>query len=299
MSDKSAEVLENKKPFARYLNQLVVLSLALLMVAQSIGCSSVSSLGFGEAITIGYRDFVWAKRAFNLRYGNCQRPYAEHFESGFCAGYIDTCNGGDGFVPALPPSDYRGAQFQSVDGAQCVNSWFEGYPAGVAAAKQDKAGDFHDVMISRLVDSAIKQEKTKHLLPQDIPIVNSRNEAAKKTAAKKTAAQQAAARRSLPPIEQPTVAPSIPTPQPTRLPPIISREALSISPTQKTSEPIHAELPQIVPASYGAVKSNTPLPTSYGAVKSNTPLPTSYGAVKPNTPLPAAISHKPWSSSRN
>ena len=118
-------------------------------------------------------------------------------------------------------------------------------------------------MISRMVDSAIKQEQTPALLPQDIPIVNGHN----------ATAQQPATKRSLPPIQQATAAPSIPQTEPTQLPPIISSEALSISPAKTILEPIQAELPQIVPASYGAVK--------------------------PNTPLPAAISHKPWSSSRN
>ena len=272
MSNRSAAELENKKPLARCRNQLLVLSLALLMVAQSIGCSSVSSLGFGEAITVAYRDLVWARRAFNLRFGNCDRPYAEHFQSGFCAGYIDTSNGGDGFVPALPPAEYRGVEYQSVDGAQCVNTWFEGYPAGVAAAKQDKAGNFHDVMISKLVNAAIQQEKTENLLPQDIPIVNAHNEPSE-TAVAKEAAPEAA-----PPIVSPPIAPSLPKDlAPTGLPPIISSNALSISPVKKSLEPIKTALPKIVPAP-------KIVPVSYGA--------------KSNTPLPAAISNKPWTSSR-
>ena len=127
--------------FSRLRNQFFVLSFASLMVVQSIGCAKTNTrLGFGEAIVIGYRDAVWAKRAYNLRYGNCDRPYEEHFQSGFCAGYTDMANGGDGYVPALPPQEYRGFEFQSADGAQCVNSWFEGYPEGVAAAKKEKVG---------------------------------------------------------------------------------------------------------------------------------------------------------------
>lgn len=276
MSDQSAVVLENKKTFARCRNQLLVLSLAMLMVVQSIGCSSVSKLGVGEALTVAYRDLVWARRAFNLRYGNCQRPYAEHFQNGFCAGYIDMCNGGDGYVPALPPSEYRGAEFQSVDGAQCVNSWFEGFPAGVAAAKQDKAGDFHDIMISRMVNSAIEQEKIRNVLPADIPIVNGRNTAPRAAFAKKTPTPPQSPNPTPLPIPQPPIVPPIETAAQTELPPIISSDALSISPTEKTNtplEPIKTEVPKIVPASYGAVKQNTPLPSS--------------------------IADRPWTSSRN
>ena len=264
MSDQSAAILENKKPLARCRNQLLVLTLGLLMIAQSIGCSSVSNLGFGEAITVAYRDLVWARRAFNVRFGNCDRPFPEHFQNGFEAGFIETANGGDGFVPALPPAEYRGFEFQSVDGAQCVAAWFEGYPAGVAAAKQDKAGNFHDIQISRLVNAAIQQENTDNLLPQEIPIVNAKNAATK---------SQTAQKRALPPIS-PQVAPPIPKPDPTRLPPIISSDALSISPVETpTHVPIETAVPKIVPASYGAGVSNTPLPVT--------------------------ISNKPWTSSRN
>lgn len=254
MSDRSATQPENKNPFVRCRNQILVLAFALLMVAQSIGCSSVSSLGFGEAITIAYRDLVWARRAFNLRFGNCDRPFPEHFQNGFEAGFIDTANGGDGFVPALPPAEYRGFEFQSVDGAQCVAAWFEGYPAGVAAAKQDKAGNFHDIQISRLVNAAIKQEKTRNLLPQEIPIVSSKQQAAlKKTAARRKGLS------SNPPI----VPPPVPKFDPTSLPPIISGNALSISPVKTTApglEPIKTPVPEIVPASYGSAVQNAPLP---------------------------------------
>lgn len=261
MSDQAAAKTENTESILRFRNQFLVLSFALLMIAQSIGCSSISRLGVGEAIAVGYRDLVWAKRAYNLRYGNCERPYAEHFQSGFCAGYTDMCNGGDGYVPALPPADYRGYEFQSVDGAQCVNTWFEGYPAGVAAAKQDKAGNFHDVMISRMVDSAIKQENTKSILPQDIPIVGARDAHSRIPVVRSTGESFAA--------------PPAPQLAPTGLPPIISKNALSISPATKTTRPTLdpvKTLPQVVPAGYQADTSNTP--------------------------LPMAISKKPWSSSR-
>ena len=138
------------------------------MTASFTGCK----LGIKEASMLTYRDTVWAKRAFNLRYGNCKRAYANHFENGFCAGYTDMCNGGDGYVPALPPEEYRAPEYQSADGAKCVNSWFEGYPAGVAAARKDKSGTYHDVLISRMIDSAINQSNTDPVLPSDVQVVS-------------------------------------------------------------------------------------------------------------------------------
>lgn len=154
-----------------YFAGLSLATTAVVLSASMTGCTSFRRLGIGEAVAITYRDAVWARRAYNLRYGNCQRPYEEHFRNGFSAGYLDVSNGGDGFVPALPPQDYRGYEFQSADGAKCVDSWFEGYPAGVAAAKKDKSGNYHDVLISRMVNNAISQSKTDPKLPGDVPVV--------------------------------------------------------------------------------------------------------------------------------
>lgn len=154
---------------SRLMLHSIICGAAIAMVASSVGCSTFRALDETAALT--YRDYVWAKRAYNLRYGNCDRPYAEHFRNGFCEGYADVSQGGDGYVPALPPDDYRGYEFQSADGAKCVDAWFEGYPAGVAAAKQDKSGSYHDVMISRMIEDAVKQEKTDATLPSEVSVV--------------------------------------------------------------------------------------------------------------------------------
>ncbi len=148
--------------------RVLLVGIAMLTLGQSSGCK----LGIKEASMLTYRDTVWSKRAYNLRYANCEREYSEHFQNGFCAGYTDTCNGGDGYVPALPPQEYRSPEYQSADGAKCVNSWFEGYPAGVAAAKKDKSGTYHDVLISRMINSAVSQSKTTPVLPGDVKVVS-------------------------------------------------------------------------------------------------------------------------------
>lgn len=147
---------------------------AAVLVIPSSGCASglrIPRLGLGDALLEKYRDNVWAKRAFNLRYANCDIPYPEHFQNGFVAGYCQKCNGGDGYVPPLPPDQYRGYEFQSADGAQCVKAWFDGFPAGVAAAKKDRAGDFHDIYTSKMVNSALAQDNAKHVLPDDVPVL--------------------------------------------------------------------------------------------------------------------------------
>ena len=169
MSTCSQSATGHKPFFAKAIRMWICLLAAVTVVA-STGCSTIRLLDEQAALT--YRDFVWAQRAYNLRYGRCDRPYAEHFRNGFCAGYANISNGGDGYVPALPPDSYRSFEFQSADGSKCVNAWFEGYPAGVAAAKQDKTGTYHDVMISRMIDRAVKQDSTKAKLPGQVSVVD-------------------------------------------------------------------------------------------------------------------------------
>ncbi|MDA8564227.1 hypothetical protein N9L06_07240 [Mariniblastus sp.] len=151
-------------------------ALAAVSMAQSGCSSSFRNLAneMNNNILVEYRDAVWSRRAYNLRYGNCDRPFSNHYRDGFCAGYNDVCNGGDGYVPALPPPEYRGLEYQSAEGAKCVNTWFEGYPSGVAAAKQDKTGDYKDMFISKMINSAVTQDKAKHQLPGDVPIIKPR-----------------------------------------------------------------------------------------------------------------------------
>lgn len=151
-------------------------ALAAVSLAQT-GCGSNFRNLANEVnnnILVEYRDAVWSRRAYNLRYGNCDRPFSNHYRDGFCAGYMDVSNGGDGYVPALPPSEYRGFEYQSSEGAQCVNAWFNGYPAGVAAAKQDKTGEYKDMFISKMINSAVTQGNAKHSLPGDVPIIKTK-----------------------------------------------------------------------------------------------------------------------------
>jgi hypothetical protein len=163
-SDSIRHCSSTQNSIGKWLGQIALMAVAVTMIVPAVGCS-----GFRDAAMVSYRDMVWAKRAYNLRYGNCNRPYNEHFQNGFCEGYSSICNGGDGYVPAMPPADYRKFEYQSPEGAQCVNAWFEGYPAGVAAARKEKVGNYNDVMISRMIDSAITQEKTAFKLPAQRP----------------------------------------------------------------------------------------------------------------------------------
>ena len=154
----------------RLVAAVVLLALAFTSLTQ-IGCTRpIRRLGILDELAIQYRDRVWAQRAYNLRFANCNREYTDHFKSGFCAGYSDICNGGDGYLPALPPEQYRGFEYQCAEGSKCVESWFEGYPAGVAAAREEKAGNFHEMHVSQMIDRAVTQSNASNVLPSDVPV---------------------------------------------------------------------------------------------------------------------------------
>ena len=149
---------------------MLLLALGFTSLAQT-GCTTpIRRLGIIDELAIAFRDQVWAQRAYNLRFANCNREFETHFRNGFCAGFNDVCNGGDGFEPALPPESYRGFEFQCAEGANCVAAWYDGYPEGVAAARAEDAGSYHKLHVSRLVDRAIAQDESANLLPSDIPV---------------------------------------------------------------------------------------------------------------------------------
>ena len=160
-------------------SRFLSLTAAIVLIAQSTGCVSSPGGPLDSSIN-GYRNHVWANRAFNLRYGNCDHEYSDHFKQGFIDGYCDVCDGGDGYVPAVPPEDYWSYQYQSAQGAKCVNAWFKSYPLGVKAAREDGAGDFQKVYISKMIKSAIVQEKADHVLPDDVPVVAPEKDVARK-----------------------------------------------------------------------------------------------------------------------
>ncbi len=155
-------------------NRRILSSLMLAVAITSLtytGCSQpIRRLGIIDELAISYRDQVWARRAYNLRFANCNRQFESHFENGFCAGYSDVCNGGDGFVPALPPDEYRGFEYQCAEGSNCIDAWFDGYPAGVAAAREERVGKYHEVRTSNMIDRAISQQKAPNKLPADVPV---------------------------------------------------------------------------------------------------------------------------------
>lgn len=180
MSQEVQELMKKneRSSFNKMTRRLLQVVVLLILTTQFIGCSSCNRQIAAQALDkqlACLKDRVWAKRAYNLRYGNCDRQFGDHFRNGFIDGYCKVCEGGDGYVPAVPPDCYWGYQYQSADGSKCVNAWFEGYPSGAVAAREDKADAFHDVYISRMANAAIVQNDAENIVPKNVPIVDSKN----------------------------------------------------------------------------------------------------------------------------
>jgi len=274
--------------------------LAAILVIPSSGCASglrIPRLGIGDALLEKYRDNVWAKRAFNLRYANCDIPFPEHFQNGFVAGYCDKC---------LPPGEYRGYEFQSADGAQCVKAWFDGFPAGVAAAKKDRAGDFHDIYTSKMVNSAIVQDNAKHVLPDDVPVLKGSVKAAK---------LQAASQLVAPPVPSPVyreakLSPLVRTPVNTMSPSYVAPPVMTPNPILKPNSLTPSDLipaPKINKTGPTAMRRASsrfaidPAVSVEGSLLSSSPVaadPISGGTLPPivkgAAPLPLSVGKPSW-----
>jgi hypothetical protein len=153
--------------------RLLMAAIAAVFIFQSTGCTTSGCLDWDHLLDeplAEFRQKTWAQRAYNSRYANCDRKYGDHFRQGFIEGYSAICSGQDGYVPALPPENYWGQEYQCAQGSKCVNAWFEGYPAGAEAAQADGAGQFHNVYISKMANTSVTQDNANHILPDDVPV---------------------------------------------------------------------------------------------------------------------------------
>lgn len=67
-----------------------------------------------------------------------------HFGSGFRAGYMSVCMGGNGCPPALPPRKYWTVCYQCAEGRAKIVAWYDGFHHGALAAECDGcAGQSH------------------------------------------------------------------------------------------------------------------------------------------------------------
>lgn len=154
----------------------LLLALALVVsvapgCSSGIGVASPYSAGPADMVASGWRNHVWANRAFETRIGAnpVDRLHAGDYRTGFVAGYKSVCQGGEGKVPAVPPRQYWGSRYLSPEGQAKSQAWFEGFPEGVKAAQADGIDAYRDVYVTNLLDD-LNQAQNEHRNPGAFPV---------------------------------------------------------------------------------------------------------------------------------
>lgn len=116
-----------------------------------------------DDFVIGWRNYVWAKRAYAKRRAQFEcHKYEDAFCEGFIDGYCSVGDGGDGCTPPLPPNKYWGWKYQSGEGQGKVAAWYSGYPLGAQAAEEDGIGYYGEIQISSSIQAAYDGQKTNN-----------------------------------------------------------------------------------------------------------------------------------------
>jgi hypothetical protein len=163
---------------------------ALLLLTLGAGCAQFQEVKQDMLASSRNRhlaNVAWA--SLRDQYGG--RPYLEHFERGFLQGYFDVAQGGDGCVPAFPPERYWSVYYQSAEGEQMIQTWFEGYTEGARVAEMD------GVRAYSLIPTTIRTEQdagppvlVEPGMPAPLPLEGyGRRRAAPKTLAAQTKAK--------------------------------------------------------------------------------------------------------------
>src|SRR5262249_39466700 len=78
-------------------------------------------------------------------------PYSPDFQQGFLCGFADYLYaGGTGNPPPLPPRGYWKSEYETPEGRQAVQDWFEGFRTGAARARASGYRELVTVPISAL-----------------------------------------------------------------------------------------------------------------------------------------------------
>jgi hypothetical protein len=65
------------------------------------------------------------------------------FRAGWERGYFDVSTGKSGDSPVLPPKKYWSPRYQTPEGSQAIEAWYQGYQQGSIAGDQDGFGTRH------------------------------------------------------------------------------------------------------------------------------------------------------------
>lgn len=122
--------------------------LVLVMCVASAGCSNSDFLIISlqnltllplerdDDICRKCRNRERADAAWRLIAKGAKHEYSRDYADGFKAGYADyLTNGGNGDPPAVPPFCYRTVHYETAQGIEAINQWYEGWKHGALMAK--------------------------------------------------------------------------------------------------------------------------------------------------------------------
>ena len=168
VSDDCPKTFADSEPTAGIaLSTAIRLLVCVAVVVPASGCTVYQGVtnyiaynSQTDDVVIGWRDYVYSRRAYNLREPNLPTGrFPGSFKAGFIAGYHNVAGGGNGCPPSLPPRKYWSWKYQTPEGQCKVNAWFEGYPHGARAAEEDGIGYYRDIQISGNVQALIDKQR--------------------------------------------------------------------------------------------------------------------------------------------
>lgn len=129
---------------ARAKRRRLIAVLSVVLTTGLCGCTSVSSLrsiassGTWNDTVEMLRNRSYSAKAWHRRSQNfVNSQYPRDVQAGFRAGYEAIAEGKPGCPPSFPPKEYWSWEFQSAQGQGRIAAWFEGYPYGVQAAREE------------------------------------------------------------------------------------------------------------------------------------------------------------------
>ncbi|MFO0814633.1 MAG: hypothetical protein U0796_15535 [Gemmatales bacterium] len=144
----------------------VLLAAGLLTVVAQTGCEPARALTtnlivnplkwdyYSDGVGRHIRDSSLADEAWEEICARDGDVYSRHYRRGFHEGFRDYLNmGGTGDPPTLPPRSYWRIYYQTPEGHDAIQDWFEGFRHGTSVAKASGVRGYVTVPLSSLPPS--------------------------------------------------------------------------------------------------------------------------------------------------
>jgi hypothetical protein len=116
---------------------------------------------YSDGIARHIRDKTLAEEAWDEICARDGDVYSRHYRRGFFDGFRDYLDaGGTGDPPTLPPRSYWRIYYQTPEGHEAIQDWFEGWRHGASIARASGIRDYVTVPVSSVPPSEISPSET-------------------------------------------------------------------------------------------------------------------------------------------